>query len=869
MKKYILIGLITVIIIGATVLCASGANAQVSGSLWKISLGTLLPINSTWTLTLPYLPNKNCIGTDANGLLQTGTCSSGSTGLGTTSPWVAGQVASVVNNSTLTSVATGTVSNGTGISVTAGQSIIGSGLTITNTGVTSVAANSPLSTSAATGGITLSCATCSTFGNSWQLISNIFGVTALAPTTTVPIAIQSTATSTFTGPIESWNNIAAPYLEATSSTATSTLLGGLSVGSTAFEVLQNGNVGVGTAVPAALFQVGNTSAGNIRMGTSGGVAEYYQAESQPRWQITRDSVATGDPGILFRISGTQAANGAAIAQPASNALSFYTSDGANNLERVRINNVGNFGIGTTSPWAKLSVMAGGTFASQAPSTVFAIGSTTAGTATTTFMVVNSDGRVGIGTTSPVYPLDVAGFINTDQYSGYKQNGNTVLYATTTSSNLAIGASGAAAWMSATSSDTQEVAIGVNALNTTPTGANGAFNNVAIGKDALKSNTAGRGNFALGTAALTTNTTGSSNVAIGLQALTLSDGSDSNIAIGASAMLNATTPFRTTGIGNNVLFNNTSPANEVAIGWQSGYGVSGAYSSVGDTLIGYGSGRLAIQGHDYNTLIGFNGGTDVSSGADNILIGATQNSGGNHLTTGSNNICISFNCILPGGTSAANQLNIGNVIFGTGLTATSSSTSIPGTLTGLIGIGSTSPWRTFSVVGTMAVKGLTSTSGGDAVCINTTTFDIQDSGGSTCVASSKLVKGNVVSITSAEALHDINGLNPVVYTDLLSPTGQRYFGFIADDVQKIDPKLVVLAPKDEQYTLANGTKVTVKKGQPASFDYLRVTALITKEVKDILARLDGDEKKLNDQEKEIQAQQKEIDTLTSRLDDAGL
>ena len=56
---------------------------------------------------------------------------------------------------------------------------------------------------------------------------------------------------------------------------------------------------------------------------------------------------------------------------------------------------GNVGIGTTSPYANLSVMAGGNYASQAASTVFAIGSSTAGTATSTLMTVNSAGNLTV------------------------------------------------------------------------------------------------------------------------------------------------------------------------------------------------------------------------------------------------------------------------------------------------------------------------------------------------------------------------------------------------------------------------------------------------------------------------------------------
>lgn len=86
--------------------------------------------------------------------------------VGTSSNATAGQLAYFTTTSgtpaLISGVATGTVANGAGISVTAGQSVIGSGLTITNTGVTSLTATSPLSRDTATGAVTISCPTCST-----------------------------------------------------------------------------------------------------------------------------------------------------------------------------------------------------------------------------------------------------------------------------------------------------------------------------------------------------------------------------------------------------------------------------------------------------------------------------------------------------------------------------------------------------------------------------------------------------------------------------------------------------------------------------------------------------------------------------------
>src|SRR5581483_6578836 len=78
-------------------------------------------------------------------------------------------------------------------------------------------------------------------------------------------------------------------------------------------------------------------------------------------------------------------------------------------------NSGNVGIGSTSPYAELSIFAGGDYAAHAPATLFAIGSSTAGTATSTLFSVLSNGFHGIGTSTPGTILSIgntgANYIN--------------------------------------------------------------------------------------------------------------------------------------------------------------------------------------------------------------------------------------------------------------------------------------------------------------------------------------------------------------------------------------------------------------------------------------------------------------------------
>ncbi len=402
-----------------------------------------------------------------------------------------------------------------------------------------------------------------------------------------------------------------------------------------------------------------------------------------------------------------------------------------------INSAGLVGIGTTSPYAKLSVMVGGNYASQAASTVFAIGSSTAGTATSTLFSINSSGlvtnngsetiagKLGINNTNPQYTLDVAGFINTDQYSGYKQAGNTVLYASTTNASLAVGASSAAAWMAASPTLLQNVAIGVGALAATPAvGSPGDQYNTAIGYNALNANTTGSYNFALGSWALLNNTSGVRNTALGTSALYTNNGSY-NSAFGMNALYSNTTGSNNTVFGYSAIRYASAVNNVTAIGYQA---VSGGttFSNQGGTYVGYGSGYSAGTNSDYNTFLGYQAGYPNTTGFDNILIGAQKNTiGAGYLSTGGDNIGIGFNTLFPSAT-ANNQLNIGNFLYGT-LPATTTASTFGLPTTGNFGIATT----TSALFGIHANNGASYSSlfmiGSSTASATTTLFTVLNTG----------------------------------------------------------------------------------------------------------------------------------------------
>ncbi|MFA6306183.1 MAG: hypothetical protein WC639_00005, partial [Patescibacteria group bacterium] len=116
---------------------------------------------------------------------------------------------------------------------------------------------------------------------------------------------------------------------------------------------------------------------------------------------------------------------------------------------------------------------------------------------------------------------------------------------------------------------------------------------------------------------------------------------------------------------------------------------------GNTAIGtYALGSNNPITGDNNTALGYGAGSDITSGFNNIFIG--KNAGG--VTTGSNNIIIGHD-ISATSTTMTGGLNIGNLLFGTGLDGTGTTLS-----TGNIGIGTTSPWKKLSVTGDLVLTG---------------------------------------------------------------------------------------------------------------------------------------------------------------------
>jgi len=139
---------------------------------------------------------------------------------------------------------------------------------------------------------------------------------------------------------------------------------------------------------------------------------------------------------------------------------------------------------------------------------------------------------------------------------------------------------------------------------------------------------------------------------------------------------------------------------VAVGYSaSGYssGAAVGYSAKGmryGAALGYLAGyNIDTTADRYNVLVGAYSGYQLTTGIGNIIIGYQSGYDATYSpTTGSKNILIGFQAGTPA-TTTSNFLNIGNLIFATGInTATGTAIS-----TGNVGIGTTGPGRKLDVL----------------------------------------------------------------------------------------------------------------------------------------------------------------------------
>ncbi len=112
-----------------------------------------------------------------------------------------------------------------------------------------------------------------------------------------------------------------------------------------------------------------------------------------------------------------------------------------------------------------------------------------------------------------------------------------------------------------------------------------------------------------------------------------------------------------------------------------------------------------------------------------------------------------------------------------------------------GVGTTSPWRIFSVQGTVALNGLSAFATGDsAICERAGGEITIDSGVSSCIVSSKFTKDYQGQDDYANAKKRIDALNVIEFK--YKDSGKEDIGLFAEEVAKIDPRYAQYEDKEE-------------------------------------------------------------------------
>ncbi len=118
-----------------------------------------------------------------------------------------------------------------------------------------------------------------------------------------------------------------------------------------------------------------------------------------------------------------------------------------------------------------------------------------------------------------------------------------------------------------------------------------------------------------------------------------------------------------------------------------------------------------------------------------------------------------------------------------------SSSVMSTFTsdGWLGVGTSTPWKSFSVGGTAAFAGLTGSTGAGSVCLTASKELVYNSGSDACLPSLRDTKHDIVDLT-LDASTIISSLKPVSFRYNEGDQRIRY-GFIAEDTQTVDDRLV--------------------------------------------------------------------------------
>jgi hypothetical protein len=329
-----------------------------------------------------------------------------------------------------------------------------------------------------------------------------------------------------------------------------------------------------------------------------------------------------------------------------------------------------------------------------------------------------------------------------------------------------------------SSGIWNTALGFEALNHDTTGKD----NTATGVRALFSDTSGSNNTATGVYALYGNTIGWYNNAVGAFALANNTEGNYNTANGYAALYHNTTGIYNTAIGFAALFNDNGPGQNTAVGYRALFSNAG---TVNNTAVGF----RALSSNTFGNLNTANGSDALltnTTGAGNTANGALAlytNTGGSGNTANGidalqDNTTGDYNTANGDSALQLNTTGARNTAIGldAGRNQTTGSDNV------YIGVGASGVAGENNACYIASIFGQTSAAG-IPVLINSS-----NKLGTT--TSSKRFKEEIKPMDKAsEALL---ALKPVTfrYKKEIDPHGTPQFGLVAEDVEKVNPDLVV-------------------------------------------------------------------------------
>jgi trimeric autotransporter adhesin len=358
-----------------------------------------------------------------------------------------------------------------------------------------------------------------------------------------------------------------------------------------------------------------------------------------------------------------------------------------------------------------------------------------------------------------------------------EGNNALLSLTTGIDNVAVGFSA----LHENTTGSSNTAVGQGALfsNTTATG------NTALGASALSENTTGSDNTATGLFALFGNGTGSQNTASGVNALEFNTGGNGNTATGFEALANNGNAGRNTASGAQALSSNRTGGDNTATGFQALFTNTGGFSNTANGLQSLFSNTTGTS----NTATGYQALFDNTTGANNTADGLVALA--NNTRGGGNTAC--GTAALISNTTGSNNVAVGNNT-GQNLTTGNNNIDIGANVLGMAGEANTIR------IGKQGTQKNTLVAGIFGTAVTGSTVVVNSTGKLGVATSSARFKEGIKPMDKAS--ESILNLKPVsfYYKEDLDPEKIPQFGLVAEEVEKVNPDLVVQDGNGKPFTV---------------------------------------------------------------------